>query len=107
MARISYLSRRELCAKLGGCSFTTVWRLEKAGALPPRVMIGNRPYWVDHEVDELIANTNGHRFSSRSDQERPALDDDPNEDAVASFSERQAARRAKSQRNRPTPPAAA
>jgi len=40
-----------------GLSRTTVWRLERAGAFPPRRRLGaNVVGWVEEEVDDWIAS---------------------------------------------------
>lgn len=41
--------------RLTGLSATTVWRLEKAGTFPPRVLLSsNRVGWVRQEIEEWL-----------------------------------------------------
>ena len=54
-SEIRLLSWRELQAKLGGRSYSSICRDEKAGRLPQRVRLGERGFgWYSHEVDDAL-----------------------------------------------------
>lgn len=49
-----YLAIRELSAKLGGRSISSINRDELSGDLPKSVKLGTRRYWAEAEVDAHI-----------------------------------------------------
>jgi prophage regulatory protein len=56
---------RELQARLGGVSRTTLWRWERNSDFPTRVQIGpNTVAWIESEIEEWLAGRvnrlNGH-----------------------------------------------
>ena len=44
-----------MCAKLGGCHPSTIWRRVADGSLPKPTKIGGMTLWDEGEVDECIA----------------------------------------------------
>lgn len=63
---VRLLSRQELQAKLGGRSYSSICRDEKAGRLPLRVRLGERGFgWYSHEIDAyLLSLPRGRRDAS-------------------------------------------
>ena len=49
-----WLLDKQLCEKLGGCSYMHLWRLRKAGKLPPPKKLNGRNYTEDSEADAAI-----------------------------------------------------
>src|SRR2546422_590529 len=57
------LSKGEMLDKVG-VTYPTVWKLIREGAFPRAVVIGGgKNAWLEHEVDEFIANLPGHSYS--------------------------------------------
>ena len=52
---MTYLTFRDLQAKLGGRGRTTIYRDLEAGRLPRPVKIGHRLYWAEADIDAAIA----------------------------------------------------
>jgi len=56
---MTYLSFRDLQAKLGGRGRTTIYRDVELGRLPKPVKIGSRLYWNEADIDATLqANAN-------------------------------------------------
>jgi predicted DNA-binding transcriptional regulator AlpA len=51
---MTYLTFRDLQAKLGGRGRTTIYRDCEAGRLPRPVKLGSRLYWPESEIDEAL-----------------------------------------------------
>jgi len=49
------LSREQILDRVP-LSYPTILKRIAAGEFPAPVMIGNRPFWHEHEVDEYMAN---------------------------------------------------
>ena len=43
-----------MCAKIGGCSPSTIWRRVADGTLPKPTKIGGLTIWCEAEVDAVI-----------------------------------------------------
>lgn len=52
---MKYLTFSSLIKKLDGRGRTTIYRDIEAGRLPKPIKIGGRNYFIDEEVDEIIA----------------------------------------------------
>ena len=50
---VRVLRYNDLTAR-GHGSRTTIWRNVKAGKFPPPRQIGDRPGWLEHEVDQAV-----------------------------------------------------
>lgn len=49
--------RPKLLAETLGISLTTLWRLEKAGNLPPKIRIGSRSVgWRSDQIQDMLMN---------------------------------------------------
>jgi len=56
---MTYLSFRDLQAKLGGRGRTTIYRDVELGRLPKPAKIGSRLYWNEADIDATLqANAN-------------------------------------------------
>jgi predicted DNA-binding transcriptional regulator AlpA len=53
---MKYLNFTELRVKLGGRGRTTVYRDIEFGRLPKPIKLGGRLYWIESQVDDLLAN---------------------------------------------------
>lgn len=50
-----YLTFRDLQAKLGGRGRSTIYRDIDAGRLPKPIKFGGRRYWIEAEIDTILA----------------------------------------------------
>lgn len=57
----TYLTLKELSAKLGGRSRSAIYLDLEAGRLPQPVKLGGKLYWPEHEIDVQLA---AHRKQS-------------------------------------------
>jgi prophage regulatory protein len=61
------LSKGEMLDKVG-VSYPTIWKLMRQGAFPRAVVIGGgKNAWLEHEVDEFIANLPRRRLKGQTD----------------------------------------
>jgi predicted DNA-binding transcriptional regulator AlpA len=60
------LSKGEVLDKLG-VTYPTVWKLMREGAFPRSVVVGGKVAWLEHEVDEFIANLPRRRLKGHDD----------------------------------------
>jgi prophage regulatory protein len=61
------LSKGEMLDKVG-VSYPTIWKLMRQGAFPRAVVIGGgKNAWLEHEVDEFIANLPRRRLKGQID----------------------------------------
>jgi prophage regulatory protein len=51
---MTYLSFRDLQAKLGGRGRTTIYRDVELGRLPKPIKLGSRLFWNDAEIDAAL-----------------------------------------------------
>jgi predicted DNA-binding transcriptional regulator AlpA len=56
---MTYLSFRDLQAKLGGRGRTTIYRDVDLGRLPKPVKLGSRLYWNEADIDAALAANAG------------------------------------------------
>lgn len=57
-----YVRLRELRARLGGVSRTTIWRWQRTGAFPKPVALGpNTVVWLESEIDAWVAERRAAR----------------------------------------------
>jgi predicted DNA-binding transcriptional regulator AlpA len=55
--KLHKLLRPKSLAETLGISLTTLWRLEKAGKLPPKIRIGSRSVgWRSDQIQDMLAN---------------------------------------------------
>ena len=52
---MKYININQLREKLGGRSTNALYADVANGALPKPIKLGNRNLWIDHEVDEHLA----------------------------------------------------
>jgi predicted DNA-binding transcriptional regulator AlpA len=60
------LSKGEMLDKVG-VTYPTIWKLMRQGAFPRAVVIGSKVAWLEHEVDEFIANLPRRRLKGQDD----------------------------------------
>jgi predicted DNA-binding transcriptional regulator AlpA len=60
------LSRGEVVDKIG-LTYPTIWKLMREGSFPRAVVIGGKNAWLEHEVDEFIANLPRRRLKGQDD----------------------------------------
>lgn len=51
---IKYISFKDMIAKLGGRSRSSLYRDIEAGRLPKPLKFGGRVFWIETEVDEFL-----------------------------------------------------
>lgn len=51
-----YLNLNQLSAKLGGRSRSSIYRDVDGGRIPAPIRIGSRLYWIESQVDDVIAS---------------------------------------------------
>ncbi len=51
---MKYLTIKELSAKLGGRSRSTIYRDVKARYLPAPIKLGGRIYWIESDIDQFM-----------------------------------------------------
>src|SRR2546428_5872334 len=49
------LSKSDVLDKVG-VTYPTIWKLMRQGTFPRSVVVGGKVAWLEHEVDEFIAN---------------------------------------------------
>jgi predicted DNA-binding transcriptional regulator AlpA len=59
------LNRKELTAKVN-LTYPTIWKLMREGAFPHSRVIGGKTLWLEHEVDEWIANLPQRRLKGET-----------------------------------------
>ena len=50
-----YLNFKQLSEKLGGRSRSSLYRDVEIGRIPEPIRIGSRLYWIESQVDEVLA----------------------------------------------------
>jgi len=64
---VRLLSKGEMLDKVG-LTYPTVWKLMRQGAFPRAVVIGGgKNAWLEHEIDEFIANLPRRRLKGHTD----------------------------------------
>ena len=52
---MKYLNFTELRSKLGGRGRTTIYKDCEKGRLPKPIKLGGRLYWIESQVDDVLA----------------------------------------------------
>jgi prophage regulatory protein len=64
---VRLLSKGEMLDKVG-LTYPTIWKLMRQGAFPRAVVIGGgKNAWLEHEIDEFIANLPRRRLKGQDD----------------------------------------
>jgi predicted DNA-binding transcriptional regulator AlpA len=66
------LSRREVCERLGGISYPTIWKWMREGRFPKaRVLNGGKLGWIESEIEEWIRGQPLQTLKPADEEETP------------------------------------